>query len=154
MGRADSTLDGAASAYHPGLGNLCGFVLLESVDRRGPYLLLFCPLCRLSSVLPNLSRGSWECLWRSEARAATFPFGRRPGMCQCVAADAIRAPRRGNAWVETRDIVTLKVPIGEGSVSLGGVSPSGGNRVSSSMRVLRRLRLPLPRGKCVFVSPT
>ena len=154
MGGAYSTLDGADSAYPPGLGGLCGFVFFESVDGCGPCLLPFCPSCRPSSVLPNLSRGSWEGLWRSEARAATFPFSQHPGVCRCLAANAIRAPRRGNAWVETRDIVTLKVPIGEGSVSLGGVSPSGGNRVSSSMRVLRRLRLPLPRGKCVFVSPT
>ena len=48
--------------------------------------------------------------------------------------------------------VTLKVCIGEGSVSLEGVTPSGGIRVSSSLSVFRRHRLPLPRGKCVWLS--
>ena len=107
MGGAYSTLDGADSAY-PLLGGLCGFILFESVDRSGSGLLLLCPFCRPSSVLPNLSRGSWEGLWRSEARAATLPFGQRPGVCRCLAANAIRAPRRGNAWVETRDICDPK----------------------------------------------
>ena len=107
MGGADSTLDGADSAY-PLLGGLCGFVFFESVDRSGSGLLLLCPFCRPSSVLPNLPQGSWECLWRSKLWAATFPFGRRPGLCNCMAADAIPAPRRGNAWVETQDICDPK----------------------------------------------
>ena len=108
MGGADSTLDGADFTYPPGLGGLCGFVLFESVDGSGPCLLPFCPSCRPSSVLPNLPRGSWKGLWRSELQAATFPFGRRSGMCQCMAAEAIRAPQRGDAWVETRDICDPK----------------------------------------------
>ena len=152
MGGADSTLDGADFTYPPGLGGLCGFVLFESVDGSGPCLLPFCPSCRPSSVLPNLPRGSWKGLWRSELQAATFPFGRRSGMCQCMAADAICAPQRGMLGLKLGISVTLKVCIGEGSVSLEGVTPSGGIRVSSSLSVFRRHRLPLPRGKCVWLS--
>ena len=54
VGGADSTLDRANSAY-PKLMGLCGLVLFKSVYFSGLGLLLFCPFCRPSSVLPELS---------------------------------------------------------------------------------------------------
>ena len=54
--------------------------------------------------------------------------------------------------------VTLKVSIGEGSVSLvliaPGVAPSEGAWVFSSVGALRRHHLPLQRGNCGVISPT
>ena len=101
MGGAYATLYWADSAYPCGLRGLCGFVFFESVHGGGPCLFPFCPSCRPSPVLLDVSRGSLEILWRSETRAVTFPFGQRPRVRRRLAALAVRALRRGNAWVES-----------------------------------------------------